>query len=71
VLRQYPDAGARDTVGYILEAVERLKGTSDQADDTTVVVVRFVGSTQNAIAEDRAADLTLSRQSRNVLFPAK
>jgi phosphoserine phosphatase RsbU/P len=50
-VRRHPDAGASEVVGLVVDAVERFTGESGQADDRTVIAVRYTGRAQKASFE--------------------
>jgi sigma-B regulation protein RsbU (phosphoserine phosphatase) len=55
-VRRHPDAGASELVGLVVDAVERFTGESGQADDRTVIAVRYTGMADKALFEEGVAD---------------
>jgi sigma-B regulation protein RsbU (phosphoserine phosphatase) len=55
-VRRHPGAGASEVVGMVVDAVERFAGESGQADDRTVIVVRYTGTAAKAFCEEAIGD---------------
>ena len=55
-VRQHPGAGASEVVGLVVDAVERFTGESGQADDRTVIAVRYTGRAEAALFEASVAE---------------
>ena len=53
-IRRHPGAGASDVVGLVMDAVARFTGESEQADDRTVIAVRYTGRAEKAKASFEA-----------------
>jgi phosphoserine phosphatase RsbU/P len=54
-VRRHPGAGATEVVGLVVDAVERFTGESGQADDRTVIAVRYTGTAMKALVEEDIA----------------
>jgi sigma-B regulation protein RsbU (phosphoserine phosphatase) len=59
-IRRYPDAGASEVVGLVVDAVERCTGESGQTDDRTVIAVRYTGEAAQALPEAVIGDAVLT-----------
>jgi sigma-B regulation protein RsbU (phosphoserine phosphatase) len=55
-VRSHPGAGAAEVVGLVVDAVERFTGESGQADDRTVIAVRYTGMAEKAALEAEIAE---------------
>ena len=54
-VRRHPGAGATEVVGLVVDAVERFTCESGQADDRTVIAVRYTGTAMKALVEEDIA----------------
>ncbi len=54
-VQRHPGAGATEVVGLVVDAVERFTGESGQADDRTVIAVRYTGTAMKALVEEDIA----------------
>jgi serine phosphatase RsbU (regulator of sigma subunit) len=55
-IRRRPGAGASEVVRLVVEAVEHFTGESGQADDRTVIAVRYTGMAEKASADASIAE---------------
>lgn len=60
VLEDYPEAGARELSGRIMQAVDKFRQSSTAADDRTVVVVRMVEATVGRPIAEHAEELAVA-----------
>jgi sigma-B regulation protein RsbU (phosphoserine phosphatase) len=55
-VRSHPGAGASEVVGLVVDAVDRFTREMGQADDRTVIAVRYTGRAEKASVEASVAD---------------
>jgi phosphoserine phosphatase RsbU/P len=55
-VRGHAGAGASEVVGLVLDAVKRFTGESGQADDRTVIAVRYTGAAASTLVEEDIGD---------------